>query len=124
MTSPQAVKEALENARIVALSRRESVPDTRPPGESLYNVVVIAAKHELEPNPDFKLSDLPDDPCEAPEFFEAGGQRPFKRKTEETPYERTVFAPDAAEACERAMDVVAWEFGPLDEWWAEAVVPV
>ena len=42
MSSSKAVQEALENARIVALARQESVPDTRPPGESLYNVTVAA----------------------------------------------------------------------------------
>ncbi|MEE8560978.1 MAG: hypothetical protein V3S91_03345 [Gemmatimonadota bacterium] len=125
MSNSKAVQEALENARIVALARGESVPDTRPPGESLYNVVVIAAEHELEPNPDFRPSDLPDDFREAVAFYEAlpEGQRAFKMKTEETPYERTVFAPDAAEACERAEDVVAWEFSP-DEWCAVSVAPV
>ena len=101
------------------------MPDTRPPGESLYNVVVWAAEHELEPNPDFKPSDLPDDPREALAFYEAlpEGQRAFKMKTEEAPYERTMFAPDAAEACERAEDVVAWEFSH-DEWCVVSVAPV
>ena len=46
MSNSKAVQEALENARIVALLRQESVPDTRPPGESLYNVVVAAVQCE------------------------------------------------------------------------------
>ncbi len=127
MSSPQAVKEALENARIVALARGESVPGTRPPGESVYNVTVGAAEHELEPNPDFRPADLPDDFRAAVAFYEAlpEGQRAFKMKTKETFHERTMFAPDAAEAGERALDVVMWDAGAsANEWWVEAVVPV
>ncbi len=112
MSSSKAVQEASDNARKIALAREKSVPDTRPPGESLYNVGVIAAEHELEHNPDFEPSDLPDDFNEAVDFYAAGtSPRVFKRKTEETFHERIVFAPDAAEACERAMDVVMSEFG-------------
>lgn len=120
MASQKAVQEALDNARIVALARQESLPDTRPPGESLYNVTVRAVEHDLVLNPDFKPSDLPDDfyeavdPHEAAELYAAlpEGQRVFRRTTEETFHERIVFAPDVAEACERAMDAVAWDFGP------------
>ncbi len=103
------------------------MPDTRPPGESLYNVTVAVAEHELRDNPDFRLSDLPDDFRAAVAFYEAlpEGQRAFKMKTKETFHERTVFAPDAAEACERATDVVMWDAGAsANEWWVEAVVPV
>ena len=125
MASQKAVQEALDNARIVALARQESVPATRPPGESLFNVTVAVAEHELRDNPDFRLSDLPDDPRETLAFYEAlpEGQRAFKMKTKETFHERTMFAPDAAEACERAEDVVLWEFSP-DEWGAVSVAPV
>ncbi len=106
MPSQKAVQEALENARIVALARQESVPDTRPPGESLYNVVVRAVEHELgafipgATPPPFD----PDNPPRTSTIFEV--------KKTETILERIVFAPDAAEACERAMDAVAWDFGP------------
>ena len=117
MSSSKAVQEALENARIVALAREESVPDTRPPGESVYNVTVAAVEHELG---DYIPGAMPppfdpDNPRTAPTTF--------KVEKKETFHERTVFAPDAAEACERAEDVVAWEFSP-DEWCAVSVAPV
>jgi hypothetical protein len=100
------------------------VPGTRPRGESLYNVVVIAAEHELGDNPDFRLPDDADD-FNVADYAAGIGPRAFKMKTKEAFHERTVFAPDAAEACERATDVVMWDAGAsASEWWVEAVVPV
>ncbi len=116
MSNSKAVKEALENARIVALAREESVPDTRPPGESLYNVVVRAVEHEFG---DFI-------PGAMPPPFDPDNPRTtsaiFEDKKPETILERIVFAPDAAEACERALDAVAWDFG--EDVTALTVAPV
>ena len=121
MPGEKAIREAMEDARKAALARGEPLTTTLSPGESLYNVVVRAALQCEHAEIPTTLPALPD--TASPEQCHEWYERHFALKTEETFYERIVFAPDAAGACKNAEDSVVWDFGP-DELLAESCAPL